>query len=66
MSEQGADAAKAVDSATELGLRRELYFFALYRALEGALLVFVMFSAFAADLVQLVAHFRLAASQGGH
>lgn len=53
MSEQGADAAKAVDSATELGLRRELYFFALYRALEGALLVFVMFSAFAADLVQL-------------
>src|SRR5690606_9017536 len=34
-------------------LRRELYFFALYRALEGALLVFVVFSPVAVDLVWL-------------
>ncbi|MFN7782595.1 MAG: sensor histidine kinase [Lysobacterales bacterium] len=54
MGEQVTEAAKAGDTATELGLSRELYFFALYRALEGALLVFVVFSPIAAELVQLL------------
>jgi two-component system sensor histidine kinase PilS (NtrC family) len=53
MSELSEDDAPARDPASEFGLRRELYFYALYRALEGALLVFVVFSPIAADLVEL-------------
>jgi len=37
---------------SEHGLRRELYFFALYRALEAAMLVFAAFSPVAASSVQ--------------
>jgi two-component system sensor histidine kinase PilS (NtrC family) len=46
---KGLDGVDSSDQAQ----RRELYFFTLYRALEGALLVFVMFSPVAADMVQL-------------
>lgn len=53
MGDNSEGAAGTRDPASEFGLRRELYFYALYRALEGALLVFVVFSPIAADMIAL-------------
>lgn len=54
MSDDSEGGRAARDPASEFGLRRELYFYALYRALEGALLVFVVFSPIAAEMVHLI------------
>jgi two-component system sensor histidine kinase PilS (NtrC family) len=53
MSEAGAASKARNEASGDLALRRELYFFALYRALEGAMLVFIVFSPIAADLIEL-------------
>ncbi|WP_395792393.1 ATP-binding protein [Aquimonas sp.] len=50
-SEDGPQAGQ--EDSGDHALRRELYFFTLYRALEGALLVFVVFSPVAANMVHL-------------
>lgn len=53
MGVEGRQVATGVDAPGEQALRRELYFFNLYRALQGALLVFLVFSPAAAELVRL-------------
>jgi two-component system sensor histidine kinase PilS (NtrC family) len=52
VSSRGANA-PPIDEAADAALRRELYFFTLYRSLEAALFVFLAFSPFATPWAEL-------------
>jgi two-component system sensor histidine kinase PilS (NtrC family) len=52
VSSRGANA-PPIDEAADAALRRELYFFTLYRSLEAALFVFLAFSPLAAPWAEL-------------
>ena len=51
--ENARAAAPADEGLAEAALRRELYFFTLYRSLEAALIVFLAFSPLAAGFAEL-------------